>query len=48
MEHRMSTRRRGLAVAGAAGVVLAGAMVLPSPGLAAPGDSDDVRVTVDI
>jgi hypothetical protein len=49
MELHMSRTNRGrLAVAGAAGVVLAGAVALPSPVLAAPGDSDDVRVTVDI
>ncbi|GLI00017.1 hypothetical protein [Phytohabitans aurantiacus] len=40
--------RKRLTVAGAASAVLAGAMALPSPALAAPGDSDDVRVTVDI
>jgi hypothetical protein len=45
----MSTlNRKRLAVAGAASAVLAGAMALPSPALAAPGDSGDVRVTVDI
>lgn len=40
--------RKRLTVAGAASAVLAGAMALPSPALAAPGDSNDVRVTVDI
>ncbi|WP_144122676.1 hypothetical protein [Catellatospora sichuanensis] len=45
----MSTmNHRRLAVAGAASAVLAGAMALPAPALAAPGDSGDVRVTVDI
>jgi hypothetical protein len=45
----MSTlNRKRLAVAGAASAVLAGAMALPSPAMAAPGDSGDVRVTVDI
>ncbi len=44
----MSRRRKRLVVAGAAAAVLAGPAVLPSPALAAPGDSDDVRVTVDI
>ncbi|MEH1123134.1 hypothetical protein [Micromonospora sp. CPCC 206061] len=45
----MSTlNRKRLAVAGAASAVLAGAVALPSPALAAPGDSDDIRVTVDI
>lgn len=44
----MSRRRKRLAVAGAAGAVLAGAMAVPAPVLAAPGDSGDVRVTVDI
>ncbi|GAA4672593.1 hypothetical protein [Phytohabitans rumicis] len=45
----MSTsKRKRLAATGAAGAVLAGAMALPSPALAEPGDSGDVRVTVDI
>jgi hypothetical protein len=44
----MSRGRKRLAVAGAAAAVLAGPIALPSPAAAAPGDSDDVRVTVDI
>jgi hypothetical protein len=45
----MSTsNRKRLAAAGAASAVLAGAMALQAPALADPGDSDDVRVTVDI
>ncbi|BCB91104.1 hypothetical protein [Phytohabitans suffuscus] len=44
----MSRRRNGLVAAGAAAAVLAGPIALQSPALAAPGDSDDVRVTVDI
>lgn len=45
----MSTsNRKRLAAAGAAGAVLAGTMALQAPALADPGDSDDVRVTVDI
>jgi hypothetical protein len=42
------TNRRRLAASAAATAALSGAMALPSPALAAPGDSDDVRVTVDI
>jgi hypothetical protein len=45
----MSTpNRKRLAAAGAASAVLAGTMALQSPALAEPGDSGDVRVTVDI
>lgn len=46
----MSRVNRGrLAVAGAAAsVVVAGVVAVPSPVLAEPGDSGDVRVTVDI
>ena len=45
----MSTsNRKRLALAGAAGAVLAGTMALQAPAVADPGDSDDVRVTVDI
>jgi hypothetical protein len=40
--------RRRLAAAGAAGALLAGTMAAQSPALAEPGDSGDVRVTVDI
>ncbi|BCB77711.1 hypothetical protein GCM10022251_64280 [Phytohabitans flavus] len=39
-------KNRWLAAAGAAGAVLA--LTTPSVAVAAPGDSDDVRVTVDI
>jgi hypothetical protein len=42
------TNRKRLAAAAAATAALSGAMALPAPALAAPGDSDDVRVTVDI
>jgi hypothetical protein len=41
-------RRKRLIVAGAAVAALVGTMVLPSPASAEPGDSEDVRVTVDI
>jgi hypothetical protein len=45
----MSTSiRKRLIVAGAAVAVLAGGMALPAPASAEPGDSEDVRVTVDI
>ncbi|GAA3730098.1 hypothetical protein GCM10022225_09690 [Plantactinospora mayteni] len=45
----MSTSNRSrLVAAGAASVVLAGAMALSSPALAEPGDSADVEVTVEI
>jgi hypothetical protein len=40
--------RKRLIVAGAAAAVLVGGMALPSPASAEPGDSEDVRVTVDI
>ncbi|PZG00439.1 hypothetical protein [Micromonospora deserti] len=40
--------RRRLLAAGAAGAVLAGTVALQSPALAEPGDSADVRVTVEI
>ena len=43
-----SSRRRRLAAAGAASAVLAGVLGLPAPALAEPGDSGEVRVTVDI
>ncbi|MEJ3744904.1 hypothetical protein WEI85_16605 [Actinomycetes bacterium KLBMP 9797] len=42
------SKRKRLVAAGAAGAVLAGTMGLQSPALAEPGDSGDVRVTVDI
>jgi hypothetical protein len=42
------TNRRRLAAAAAATAALSGAMAVPVPVLAAPGDSGDVRVTVDI
>ncbi|MEO3924226.1 hypothetical protein ABGB07_10250 [Micromonosporaceae bacterium B7E4] len=44
---RTSNRSR-LVAAGAASVVLAGTMALPSPAVAEPGDSADVEVTVEI
>jgi hypothetical protein len=44
----MSRRRERLVVACAAAAVLTGPVALQSPAHAAPGDSDDVRVTVDI
>ncbi|GAB3974294.1 hypothetical protein V1634_19460 [Plantactinospora veratri] len=45
----MSTSNRGrLVAAGAASLVLAGTMALPSPAVAEPGDSADVEVTVEI
>jgi hypothetical protein len=44
---RRSIRKR-LVVVGAAVAVLVGGMALPSPASAEPGDSEDVRVTVDI
>lgn len=45
----MHTRkRRHLLAACAAGAVLAGMTVLPSPAMAEPGDDASVRVTVDI
>ncbi|GAB3841873.1 hypothetical protein GCM10029963_13910 [Micromonospora andamanensis] len=40
--------RKRLVAAGAAGVLLAGSAVVPSPALAEPGDSGEVEVTVDI
>jgi hypothetical protein len=40
--------RKRLLVAGAAVALLVGGMALPSPASAEPGDSEDVRVTVDI
>ena len=43
-----SSRRRRLAAAGAASAVLAGVLGLPAQALAEPGDSGEVRVTVDI
>jgi hypothetical protein len=48
-EQRMSTsNRRRLVAVGAATAALVGTVALPSPVLAEPGDSADVRVTVDI
>ncbi len=45
----MSTsHRKRLVAAGAVSAVLAGTMALQSPGLADPGDSTDVQVTVEI
>jgi hypothetical protein len=44
---RTSIRKRSIVV-GAAMAVLVGGMALPSPASAEPGDSEDVRVTVDI
>lgn len=44
----MSRRRKRLVAAGAAAAVLAGPLALQPPAAAAPGDSDDVRITVDI
>ncbi|GAA3733404.1 hypothetical protein GCM10022225_14460 [Plantactinospora mayteni] len=45
----MNTRkRRHLLAACAAGAVLAGTTVLPSPAVAEPGDDTDVQVTVEI
>ncbi|MEV0731106.1 MULTISPECIES: hypothetical protein [Polymorphospora] len=45
----MNTRKRQhLLAACAAGALLAGAAVLPSPAMAEPGDNADVEVTVDI
>ncbi|MGC5051434.1 hypothetical protein ACLQ2S_08290 [Micromonospora sp. DT48] len=45
----MSRRKRNrLVAAGAAGVLLVGSAVVPSPALAEPGDSGEVKVTVDI
>ncbi|SCF16257.1 hypothetical protein GA0070607_6312 [Micromonospora coriariae] len=41
-------KRRRLLAAGAAGAVLAGTVALQAPVQAEPGDSTDVRVTVDI
>jgi len=43
-----SERKRLVVVAGATSAVLAGALGLAAPALAEPGDSGDVRVTVDI
>jgi len=43
-----SSKRQRLAVAGAASAVLAGVLGLPAQALAEPGDSGEVRVTVDI
>ncbi|RSM70095.1 hypothetical protein DMB66_09920 [Actinoplanes sp. ATCC 53533] len=43
-----SSKRQRLVVAGAAGAVLAGVLGLPAQALAEPGDSGEVRVTVDI
>jgi hypothetical protein len=40
--------RKRLIVAGAVAAVLVGGTALPSPASAEPGDSEDVRVTVDI
>jgi hypothetical protein len=40
--------RKRLLVAGAAVALMVGGMALPSPASAEPGDSEDVRVTVDI
>lgn len=45
----MSTwNRRRLLAAGAAGALVVGAVAVPSPALAEPGDGGDVEVTVDI
>ncbi len=43
-----TSRRRRLLAAGAGGALLAGAVALPSPALAEPGDDAEVQVTVDI
>ncbi|PZG13328.1 hypothetical protein C1I95_23935 [Micromonospora craterilacus] len=43
-----TSRRRRLLAAGAGGALLAGAVALPSPALAEPGDDAQVQVTVDI
>jgi len=43
-----SSKRQRLVAAGAAGAVLAGVLGLPAQALAEPGDSGEVRVTVDI
>ena len=43
-----SSKRQRLVVAGAASAVLAGVLGLPAQALAEPGDSGEVRVTVDI
>ena len=43
-----TSRRRRLLAAGAGGALLAGAVALPSPALAEPGNDADVQVTVDI
>jgi len=43
-----ATNRKRLIAAAAAGAVLAGGLAAQSPALAEPGDSADVRITVDI
>jgi len=43
-----SSKRQRLVVTGAASAVLAGVLGLPAQALAEPGDSGEVRVTVDI